>query len=86
MSLLKRGHDAMDANASLYILETFWDRQQHEAGAFSLHNTSLYFTCLANGNSKMYHSSEMKDCVAAAGLRIVREVDGIGDRAHAAGM
>jgi hypothetical protein len=78
VSLLKRGHDAMDANASLYILETYWDRQSHEAGAFSLHNTSLYFTCLANGNSKMYHSSEMKDCVAAAGLRVVREVDGIG--------
>ena len=79
VSLLKRGYDAMDANSSLYILETFWDRQQHEAAAFSLHNTSLYFTCLANGNSKMYHSSEMKECVAAAGLRIVREVDGIGD-------
>jgi hypothetical protein len=78
VSLLKRGYAAMDANTSLFILETFWDRQQHEAGAFSLHNTSLYFTCLANGNSKMYHSSEMKECVAAAGLRIVREVDGIG--------
>jgi hypothetical protein len=79
VSLLKRGCAAMGANSSLYILETFWDRQQHEAAAFSLHNTSLYFTCLANGNSKMYHSSEMKECVAAAGLRIVREVDGIGD-------
>jgi hypothetical protein len=79
VSLLKRGRDAMDANASLYILETFWDRQRHEAATFSLHNTSLYFTCLANGNSKMYHSSEMKECVAAAGLRIAREVDGIGE-------
>ncbi len=78
VSLLKRGHDAMDENTSLYILETLWDRQTHAAGAFSLHNTSLYFTCLANGNSKMYHSSEMKECVAAAGLRVVREVDGIG--------
>jgi hypothetical protein len=79
VSLLKRGHAAMNADSSLYILETFWDRQEHEAAAFSLHNTSLYFTCLANGNSKMYHSSEMKECVAAAGLRIVREIDGIGD-------
>jgi hypothetical protein len=78
VSLLKRACAAMDANTSLYILETFWDRQQHEAAAFSLHNTSLYFTCLANGNSKMYHSSEMKECVAAAGLYIVRQVDAIG--------
>jgi hypothetical protein len=68
----------MDADTSLYILEPFWDRQQHAAAAFSLHNTSLYFTCMANGNSKMYHSGEMKECVAAAGLRIVREVDAIG--------
>jgi hypothetical protein len=78
VSLLKRAHAAMDANTSLYILETFWDRQQQEAAAFTLHNTSLYFACLANGNSKMYHSSEMKDCVGAAGLRIVREIDAIG--------
>ncbi len=78
VSLLKRAYAAMDANTSLYILETFWDRQQHEAAAFSLHNTSLYFTCLANGNSKMYHSSEMKECVAAAGLRVIRQVDAIG--------
>jgi hypothetical protein len=79
VSLLKRGHDAMDVNTSLYILETYWDRQQYEAAALSLHNTSLYFTCMANGNSKMYHSDEMKECVAAAGLRIVREIDGVGD-------
>lgn len=78
VSLLKRGYAAMDENASLYILETLWDRQPHAAGTFTLHNTSLYFTCLANGNSKMYHSREMKECVAAAGLRVVREVDGIG--------
>jgi O-methyltransferase domain len=78
VSLLKRGHAAMGPETSLYILETFWDRQQYEAAAFSLHNTSLYFACMANGNSKMYHSSEMKQCVAAAGLSIVREVDGIG--------
>jgi methyltransferase family protein/O-methyltransferase len=78
VSLLKRGHAAMGPNTSLYILETYWDRQQHEAAAFSLHNISLYFTCMANGNSKMYHSDEMRECVAAAGLRIVREVDGIG--------
>jgi hypothetical protein len=79
VSLLKRARASMSASTSLYILETFWDRQQHEAAAFSLHNTSLYFTCLANGNSKMYHSSEMRECVAAAGLRIVREVDAVGD-------
>jgi O-methyltransferase domain len=82
VSLLKRAHAAMDANTSLFILETYWDRQQYEAAAFTLHNTSLYFACMANGNSKMYQAREMHECIAAAGLRIVREVDNIGVGGH----
>lgn len=78
VSLLRRGRAALRDDGSLYILETYWDRQRFEAAAFSLHNTSLYFTCLANGNSKMYHSDEMKQCVTDAGLRVVREIDDIG--------
>lgn len=77
-SILRRGARAMGKNSSLYILETYWDRQRFEAGAFSLHATSLYFTCLANGNSKMYHSDEMKQCIADAGLEVVRQIDDIG--------
>lgn len=78
VSLLRRAKQAMDDNTSLYILETLWDRQRFEAAAFSLHNTSLYFTCFANGNSKMYHSAELTRCIDEAGLRIVREIDNIG--------
>jgi hypothetical protein len=78
VSLLKRALAAMSENTSLYILETYWDRQQHEAASLTLHNTSLYFTCLANGNSKMYHSGEMKEYVATAGLRVVRQIDEVG--------
>jgi hypothetical protein len=37
--------------------------------------TSLYFACLANGNSRMYSSDEMRACVQRAGLRIEREVE-----------
>ena len=36
------------------------------------------FTAVANGTSKMYHSDRMKHCIAAAGLRVVDEVDDIG--------
>ncbi len=76
--ILSRAAMAMSQVTTLYILETFWDRQRFAAAAFSLHNTSLYFTCLANGNSKMYHSEEMKGCVENAGLIIVGQTDGIG--------
>ncbi len=77
VSILKKAKAAMGEKTKLYILETFWDRQEYEAAAFSLHNISLYFTCLANGCSKMYHSDEMKNCIEKAGLKMVRQTDGI---------
>jgi hypothetical protein len=78
ISILSRAARVMSEATSLYILETYWDRQRFEAAAFSLHNTSLYFTCLANGYSKMYHSGEMKACLDKAGLELVAESDDIG--------
>lgn len=78
VSILKRAKAVMTANSRLYIMELLWDRQQYEAAAFSLHNISLYFTCLANGNSKMYHSAELLLCIERAGLTVVREIDNIG--------
>ena len=78
ISILQRITDAMDKDSRLYILETCWDRQQHEASAYSLINTSLYFTAMASGNSKMYHSDELVDCVNEAGLSVRRIHDNIG--------
>jgi hypothetical protein len=43
--------------------------------------TSVYFTALANGNSKMYHSEDMARLIAQAGLKVVTTHDGIG-RGH----
>jgi hypothetical protein len=37
--------------------------------------TTLYFACLANGNSKMYRSDDMRACVQRAGLQIERELE-----------
>jgi hypothetical protein len=76
--ILSQAKLGMHAKSSLYILETFWDRQRFEAAAFSLVNTSLYFSCFANGNSKMYHSDDMKRCAEAAGLILKQQIDGIG--------
>ena len=52
--------------------------QPNEAAAFCLQQTSLYFTCLANGNSQMYHSSDLMRCIAEAGLKVVEDRDGVG--------
>ncbi|MCB0760153.1 MAG: SAM-dependent methyltransferase [Flavobacteriales bacterium] len=76
--ILSNAAKAMDDKCTLYIMETYWDRQEHEASTYCLHGTSLYFTAMANGNSKMYHSEAMKRCVEAAGLRVVEEHDQVG--------
>jgi len=77
-SILTRAVKAMDDHAALYILELFWDRQKYEASSYSLNATSLYFTCLANGNSRMYHSTDMYRMIEDAGLRIEESTDHIG--------
>ena len=77
-SICSRAAKAMDADTRLYIMETFWDRQRFETAAYCLTLTSLYFTAMANGNSKMYHSDDMKRCVEAAGLEVETIVDGLG--------
>lgn len=78
VSILERAAAVMGPADNLFILEAYWDRQQHEAAAFCLQQTSLYFTCIANGNSQMYHSDDMRNCVRKAGLEVVEEVDDIG--------
>jgi SAM-dependent methyltransferase len=73
VSLLKRGKDALGPGGKLCILETYWDRQPNETARYCIHATSLYFACMANGQSRMYHSDDLRVCVDKAGLRIVRE-------------
>lgn len=77
-SIVRRASVAMTPEASLFIMETFWDRQRHEAAAYSLHATSLYFTCIANGNSRMYEGARMEALLHDAGLQIVSQTDHLG--------
>lgn len=78
ISILRRAAKVMQSETRLHILETFWDQQRHEAAQYSVINTSLYFTAIANGNSKMLHSDRMKHCLREAGLVVEREVRDIG--------
>ena len=76
--ILTCARGSLNQNTSLFILESFWDKQRFDAAAFTLVNTSLYFACVANGNSKMYHSDELKKYATQAGLSLYQEIDGIG--------
>jgi hypothetical protein len=75
VSILERARRALAPNGRLYIVDTYWDNQEHAAARFVLVMTTLYFACLANGNSKMYRSDEMRGCVQRAGLHIEREFE-----------
>lgn len=70
--LLERAAAAMGPDSRLYILDTFWDRQDHEISAYCLQVFSLYFTCLANGCSRMYRAADIAAMVEAAGMTIER--------------
>ena len=78
VSILERCHEAVADNGYVYIMEPFWDRQQLEASAFALQQTSLYFTAIANGNSQMYDSRVFFKLVEKAGFEIVDVIDNIG--------
>lgn len=76
--ILSRAAATMDSDTILYIVELFPDRQAFDAAAMSLDATSLYFTCIANGNSRMYHYDQFKQLVNDTGLRIERQIEDIG--------
>ena len=78
VSILTRAANAMTDDTRLFIMETLWDRQRYEPAAFCLTMTSLYFTAMANGNSKMYNTEDLEKCIADAGLVIEEIHDGLG--------
>lgn len=75
VSILERARRALAPRGRIYIVDTYWDNQEHAAARLVLSMTSLYFACLANGNSKMYRSDDMRACVQRAGLQIERELE-----------
>ncbi|MDR2834855.1 MAG: class I SAM-dependent methyltransferase [Bacteroidales bacterium] len=77
-SILTRAAKSMSKKSRLFIMETFWDNQKFETASYCLAQISLYFTALANGNSKMYHSADMEKCVNNAGLKVEILHEGIG--------
>ncbi len=62
----------------IYILEPIIDNQEFKGASFAIAHISLYFTCLANGNSKMYTEKELTSMVEAAGIKIINKYTNIG--------
>ena len=78
LTILKKVKGQLQQGDTVYVLELFWDAQKYEAAEYSLNATSLYFTCLANGNSRFYRSDDFLEIVEAAGLKVVERTDDIG--------
>lgn len=78
VSILSRAAKVMDESSRLYIMESVWDRQRFEPAAMCLTLTSLYFTTMANGNSKMFNTDDLTRDIERAGLEVEHIYDNLG--------
>ena len=69
--ILTKIYNSVDDDCDVWVMEPLWDMQKFEGEAYALQATSLYFTCIANGNSKMYRYQELVDAIEAAGFHLV---------------
>lgn len=73
-TILKTCLAAMNKDTELLIMETFTDRQKFDNAKFILEATSLYFTVMANGNSKMYPAKVFIEIANKVGLEIKEDI------------
>ncbi len=78
ISILKNIKNSMTDNTKIYILEPFTDKQLFDGATYSLVHISLYFTCMANGKSKMYSEKRMIEMIEKAGLKLDKKYENIG--------
>jgi SAM-dependent methyltransferase len=76
--IIKKAAAVMGKDSRLYILEPFWDKQRFDAAKLALTHTSLYFTAIANGSSKMYSQAELENFIKQAELKLLRAHQNIG--------
>jgi hypothetical protein len=81
-AILCKIHTAVTPETDIYVLEPFWDMQRFEGSAFSLQAASLYFTCMANGNSKMYRFKELTAAVERAGFELKTAHHALGSNSY----
>ena len=80
--ILKKVYEAATPETNVFVLEPLWDKQRFEASSYSLQATSLYFTCIANGNSKMYRYEELVNAIGEAGFELKTAHHNLGYNAY----
>lgn len=80
--ILKKVYEAATPETNVFVLEPLWDKQKFEASSYSLQATSLYFTCIANGNSKMYRYEELVNAIGEAGFELKTAHHNLGSNAY----
>ena len=78
VAILRRVHAALPDNGTVCILELFPDAQRFEAAALALNATSLYFSAVANGNSRFYRATDFIGFIEQAGFKLSARTDDIG--------
>ncbi|MCM1501540.1 MAG: methyltransferase domain-containing protein [Bacteroidales bacterium] len=78
VSILERAARALNPDGRIFIMETLWDRQKYHAASFDLAQTSVYFTAMANGNSKMFSTADLWSYIGQGGLEVEKVTDGLG--------
>lgn len=75
VQILRRCRMSLNDSSEIFIMETFTDCQKFNTAQFCLDMTSLYFTCMANGNSRMYRLVDFKTFLKKAELQIKEEIN-----------
>ena len=78
VAILRRVHAALPDNGTVCILELFPDAQRFEAATLALNATSLYFSAIANGNSRFYRATDFIGFIEQAGFKLSARTDDIG--------
>ena len=77
-ALLRSLRYSLRPGGRLFVLEPCWDLQRQRAGMEALTLLSLYFTSVANGNSRMYDSPTLTRLISAGGFSVLERRDNLG--------
>lgn len=70
-SIIERAKESLDEDGIFVILEPLWDHQPLETSSLCLTATSLYFTIMANGNSRFFGKTELESLIERSGLKVM---------------
>ena len=80
--IIKKVVSSAGENTKILVLEPLWDCQKFQASSYSLQATSIYFTCMANGNSKMYRYQELVNAIEAGGAKLETAHHNLGSNSY----